>query len=254
MDWNAHVPCWEFHLEVLHEASWDFKFLVEGDWDQVVYPNKPNAIPGDGHTILGPDDGTSGQGDEIWTIQNAAAEDFCFKIRLFLSSDGKPSHVNWERFDRKDDAEAQKAATAEVEKCNNQLNSDIVQETAPAQTPPAWSVIGTWDDYEQHDMDWNAELQCLEFIQQIAPGKTSSFKFMFESDWDQMLYPDRENAGIDDGHTLKGPDDKGTDETWTIDCTQEEVAVDFKIRMFLLPEGSPKRVDWVRLDGKTQPP
>lgn len=102
-DWDAHPmrwdqlqKCFEFEAEIGAGGSESFKILIGDDWDHCIYPSHANASPFVKHTICGPDEGGL---DECWTIgqhqEDKAAAGDVYKVRFFISSDGKPKLVNW---------------------------------------------------------------------------------------------------------------------------------------------------------------
>lgn len=77
-----------------------FAILWNGDWYHRIYPNLPDAYPGEGcpHRLCGPDD----QGlERCWKIsevsgdEDAAGENY--EVQLHLDERGQPSKVEWTR-------------------------------------------------------------------------------------------------------------------------------------------------------------
>lgn len=81
------------------DAVGNFKFLIDGDWDQCIYPDCGSATPGDGHKIQGPDDGGL---DTDWTITRHQEDhgNARYDVRLFVTPDGRPARVDWQPLDR----------------------------------------------------------------------------------------------------------------------------------------------------------
>uniref|UniRef100_A0A7S0ABK3 Uncharacterized protein n=1 Tax=Pyrodinium bahamense TaxID=73915 RepID=A0A7S0ABK3_9DINO len=118
------------------------------------------------------------------------------------------------------------------------------------QTPTqSYSIVGTWDCWEPHEMQWDAQLRCFAFDVAVSGADCcESFKILLEGSWDSCIYPDRADANLFDNHVLRGPDDGGLEECWTIGGHQEDLAAQgdhYTVRLFILPNGVPKSVDWV---------
>lgn len=96
MAWNSGLKCYEFTVTLGNDGVESFKFLVEGDWDTCVYPNRKDAGLHDGHNVCGPADGGL---DAEWTIglhqTDRAAPGSSYKVRVFFSG-GAPRSVKWE--------------------------------------------------------------------------------------------------------------------------------------------------------------
>jgi len=77
-----------------------FAILWNGDWFHRIYPNLPDAYPGEGcpHTLVGPDDRG---GDRCWKISEVSGDEDAagetYEIQLHLSDFGQPMKVEWTR-------------------------------------------------------------------------------------------------------------------------------------------------------------
>mmetsp|Transcript_94418 Transcript_94418/g.281807 ORF Transcript_94418/g.281807 Transcript_94418/m.281807 type:complete len:415 (-) Transcript_94418:19-1263(-) len=105
-------------------------------------------------------------------------------------------------------------------------------------------IVGTWDDWDPHEMTWSAEYSCFTYEVALG-GEEQSFKFLLGGDWDSCVYPDHGNAAPFDGHKIHGPDAGGLDTEWTIRRHQEDdVNVRYVVCMFATADGHVERVDW----------
>mmetsp|Transcript_114120 Transcript_114120/g.333583 ORF Transcript_114120/g.333583 Transcript_114120/m.333583 type:complete len:510 (-) Transcript_114120:107-1636(-) len=116
-------------------------------------------------------------------------------------------------------------------------------EEAPAKP---YTIVGTWDDWEPHEMRWISGLKCFEHEVVLGNDSVESFKFLIDGDWDNCVYPSRTSANLHDGHDVCGPDDGGLDAEWTIGLHQTDQAGPgsrFRVRVFLAA-GVPRSVQW----------
>lgn len=134
-------------------------------------------------------------------------------------------------------------------KCLQKLDVKQEKKGGSATQPCMYSIVGTWDDWEVHEMRWNAELQSFEYPVTIGSDGKESFKMLLDGDWDTCLHPDRHNASPRDSHTLQGPDDGGLDEEWTIGHHPQDEArpgAIYKVRLLMGANGREKAVSWER--------
>lgn len=123
--------------------------------------------------------------------------------------------------------------------------------------PDKYSIVGTWDDWEPQDMVWSPSSQCFEFTTTIGSDGSESFKILRNGDWDGCVYPDLKDASPYDDHKLLGPDDGGLNEEWTIGVHQNDKAssgMRFKVKLHVLANGAPTRVDWEQEREQAQKP
>mmetsp|Transcript_64680 Transcript_64680/g.192761 ORF Transcript_64680/g.192761 Transcript_64680/m.192761 type:complete len:502 (-) Transcript_64680:25-1530(-) len=118
-----------------------------------------------------------------------------------------------------------------------------------AAPPTPYTIVGTWDEWEPHEMQWNSGLRCFEFTATLGSDAMESFKLLLDGDWDLCVYPDRAGAHLHDGHTICGPDDGGMDQEWTIGLHQADCAspgVSYTVRVFMAGE-TVQSVKWASL-------
>jgi len=119
--------------------------------------------------------------------------------------------------------------------------------------PGKYSIVGTWVDWEPQAMTWNSEVRCFEFKVVIGSDGSESFKILKNGDWDGCVYPNCKDATPHDDHELKGPDDGGLNEDWTIGVhANDKVTVGgrYKVKLHVSANGTPTRVDWENLSAK----
>jgi len=138
----------------------------------------------------------------------------------------------------------------------SRLVSSANLEKAEVQVQPArasaesWMIVGTWDDWEPHQMQWNPQERRFEFTVMIGKDGSESFKLLEGGDWDRCLHPDRVDATLEDGHRVLGPDDAGLDEAWTMGREQNDRAAMGDRRIVVLTSHKDqKSVSWERLPG-----
>jgi len=165
MKWDPERWCYEHDVLLGRTGGESFKVLLEGDWERCVYPDRLDATPGDGHTVKGPDDGSS----EEWTFgewtlgRHEAGAQLAgerYKVRFFLLEDGSPKSMSWERLPKE-------------------------------RKVPKYSIVGSWDDWDSHDLTWSASAGCYEYQLALAAPGHASFRFLLENDWEKCVYPDR---------------------------------------------------------------
>uniref|UniRef100_A0A7S2GCM3 Uncharacterized protein n=1 Tax=Alexandrium andersonii TaxID=327968 RepID=A0A7S2GCM3_9DINO len=84
-----------------------FQILLDGQFDRCVHPDRKDACPHQAHQVKGPDDGGL---DEEWTVgmheADKASTGDKFTIKFFVSHDGKPKRVTWEKIGGTQEVEA----------------------------------------------------------------------------------------------------------------------------------------------------
>lgn len=112
------------------------------------------------------------------------------------------------------------------------------------------SIVGTWDDWEAHDMKWNAAEKRFECSIELI-HEQESFKFLVDEDWDFLICPDKPNASPYIEHIILAPDDESSAENaeleWTIGLHQEDKAQQgdtCEIYLYVDSDGTPQRVSW----------
>jgi len=119
-------------------------------------------------------------------------------------------------------------------------------DTAAAK-PKRYDIIGTWDDWEPHPMDWIERLHCYEYVAELRGDENmESFKFLAEGDWELCVYPNKSCATLHDNHIVCGPDDGGMDTEWTIGHHEADSAAPgarYQVRLFF-SGAQPQRVAW----------
>uniref|UniRef100_A0A7S4R4S4 AMP-activated protein kinase glycogen-binding domain-containing protein n=1 Tax=Alexandrium monilatum TaxID=311494 RepID=A0A7S4R4S4_9DINO len=143
-------------------------------------------------------------------------------------------------------------------RCLVKLEKKTQPKGGPMLQPGACSIVGTWDDWELHEMRWNGELQCFEYPVILGNDGKESFKILVDGDWDKVLHPDSHDANTNDGHTLVGPDTGGQDEEWTIGRYAGKAGENYIVRLALNSDGTYKEVTWALgrdgRDGRGAPP
>mmetsp|Transcript_38837 Transcript_38837/g.116085 ORF Transcript_38837/g.116085 Transcript_38837/m.116085 type:complete len:402 (+) Transcript_38837:35-1240(+) len=109
-----------------------------------------------------------------------------------------------------------------------------------------YSIVGTWNDWEPKEMDWNDDSQCYEYAAVIGSDESESFKVLKNGEWDACIYPDRKDANPFEDHRILGPDDGGLNEEWTIGShPKDQVAKGKRYKiMFRIANGKPLSMDW----------
>jgi len=123
-------------------------------------------------------------------------------------------------------------------------------------TPKPYHIVGTWDDWEPHEMQWSSGLNCFESIVTIGKGGTESFKFLVDGEWDRCVYPQSRCISPDDGVRILGPDDGGMETEWSIGLHQRDKAspgTRFKVRIFFAGT-LPTQVTWEILEQEKHSP
>mmetsp|Transcript_83754 Transcript_83754/g.232117 ORF Transcript_83754/g.232117 Transcript_83754/m.232117 type:complete len:382 (+) Transcript_83754:177-1322(+) len=114
--------------------------------------------------------------------------------------------------------------------------------------PANYSIVGTWDEWEPKEMEWNASSRCFETVVMISDDDgTESFKLLRNGSWDGCVYPDCRDASPYDAHTILGPDGGGFNEEWTIGSHEKDEAHKgerYRIRFFVKENGDPASVSW----------
>lgn len=216
MIWDPDSWCFEYDVPQTRTTGERFMVLLEGNWERCVYPDRLDAVPGDGHQIHGPDDGSS----QEWTIGEWTVgrqeEDGgqcigdVYKVRFFMLDDGSPKDINWEMLPRE-------------------------------RNIPKYSITGSWDDWDSHEMTWNTALGCYEHLTVVGDSGVEKFRLLLEGNWEKCVYPDSFDASPDDGHRILGPDDGGSLGEWGL---RGRAGSRWQIRFFLQVDGQPQKVEW----------
>mmetsp|Transcript_44104 Transcript_44104/g.127556 ORF Transcript_44104/g.127556 Transcript_44104/m.127556 type:complete len:490 (-) Transcript_44104:60-1529(-) len=130
-------------------------------------------------------------------------------------------------------------------------HSDAVSPRQSAVAPKQYSIVGTWDDWEPHDMTWSAETMCFGFVLTIGSDGCEAVKFLQDANWDLCVHPGRPSAGP--GDAPSAPEDGGLEAEWSVGGGPGEEGACYQVRLFLHPDGLPKQVDWRRLTAETAP-
>jgi len=138
------------------------------------------------------------------------------------------------------------------------LEGDLEKFVPTGDTKPKdkFCIVGTWDDWEPQEMSWNAEAGCLQYRVTLGHDGAESFKVLVNGDWDHCIYPDRKDACPHQAHVVKGPDEGGMDEEWTIGLHPADEASTgdiFDVKVFLSHDGRPKRVTWDKVEASPKP-
>lgn len=134
------------------------------------------------------------------------------------------------------------------------MEDNLIKYTPQAGSKPTqkFDIVGTWDDWEPQPMVWNQETTCFEYNITLGHDGAESFKILLNGDWDSCVYPDRKDACPHQAHQVKGPDDGGLDEEWTVGMHEADKASTgdkFLIKFFVSHDGKPKRVTWEKIGG-----
>jgi len=134
------------------------------------------------------------------------------------------------------------------------LEENLVKFVPKGERKPSekFFIVGTWNDWDPKEMLWKEETSCFEFPITLGHGGAESFKILLNGpqqtpDWDMCIYPDRKDACPHQAHQLKGPDDGGLDEEWTVGMHPADEASfgdTFNIKLFVTHDGKPKRITW----------
>jgi len=137
---------------------------------------------------------------------------------------------------------------------NGSKRSKVVGEQAMRTLTQSYSLLGSWDDWQAAPMTWEPQKQC--FTKEVtidADTGEGSFKILQEGNWDLCIYPDRHDANLSDGHSVRGPDSGDLNTEWTIQAHGAAAATSYRVRLFLSPQGSPAKVDWVPAQERSAP-
>ena len=84
------------------------------------------------------------------------------------------------------------------------------------QRVPKYSIVGSWDGWETHQMSWEASESSYHFSVVLGGTGWESFKILLDGDWMQCVYPDVPDATWHEEHLICGPDYGDVDQRWTI--------------------------------------
>uniref|UniRef100_A0A7S4UIK9 Uncharacterized protein n=1 Tax=Alexandrium monilatum TaxID=311494 RepID=A0A7S4UIK9_9DINO len=90
-------------------------------------------------------------------------------------------------------------------------------------------------------MAWNATLGCYEYPLVVGPEGRAEFRLLLEGDWERCVYPDRAEAGLEDGHQIQGPDDGGALGEWAI---RGREGSRFRVHFYPAANRRPHKVWW----------
>lgn len=96
MTWDG--KCYTYRLTMGKTGDESFQILQGGLWDMVLHPNVEDANPHEYHVVLGPHAGGQGM---TWTVgahpDDQARAGAIYEIKLFVSWQGAPQRVEWEK-------------------------------------------------------------------------------------------------------------------------------------------------------------
>jgi len=110
-------------------------------------------------------------------------------------------------------------------------------------------IVGTWDDWAVHEMEWNAAEKCYKSSVQVGSNRWESFQMLSDGNWKRCLYPDQRDAGLESDFALCGPDGDGHGRNFMIGGQSEPCLEGdtFDVRLWLNSDGFAEKVDWVRM-------
>jgi len=100
MEFDKERWCYSAQFEIGKSGEEYFAILWNGDWNWRVYPNLPDAFPGEScpHRLQGPD---SHGGHLFWKISEASGDEDAagenYEVQLLLDEKGQPWKVEWAR-------------------------------------------------------------------------------------------------------------------------------------------------------------
>jgi len=122
---------------------------------------------------------------------------------------------------------------------------------------PCYWIAGTWSDFQKEEMRWNGQERRYEREVEIGRGGEESFQLLLNGRWDKCYYPSLKDACPHVRYEIRGPDGRGNEWNWTIGKHVKEAGEEgdeYRIRLFLADDGSPKLVDWEPLHSSTDKP
>lgn len=110
-----------------------------------------------------------------------------------------------------------------------------------------YSIAGTWDNWEPHEMTWDMQMGCFEYPVVLSGWGNESFIILCDNDWDKCVCPDQHDANPHVNHRINGPDDSRGDFEWTIGHHHNDQSFKgacYKVQMFVSTDGMPKKMFW----------
>lgn len=116
----------------------------------------------------------------------------------------------------------------------------------------SFGIVGTWDDWETHQMEWDSAEKCYVFDVVLGAEGEESFKILLEEDWEYCIYPNISDASPYEPHEVFGPDDgtagDGAGGEWTIGKHPRDAGKPgacYIVRLFVDSDCAPQKVDWI---------
>lgn len=223
-DWIPHEMVYNKFDQSCHciiqlgqNGSESFNILMDGDPLKCLYPEDA-----DSSTLCGP--GENGQ-SKSWSIGKHQLDDgapgIFYEIKLHINVDGQPTKLDWTKLGNYPKAPACK-----------------------------YWIVGTWDEWEPHEMSWDPKRLCFKFFVQLGVKGKESFRLLANGDWTKCLYPNHYES-FHDGHQINGPDANVKGKSWTIGGHHLDVSEEggcYEVRLRLKLDGNLLDVDWVRVD------
>lgn len=118
--------------------------------------------------------------------------------------------------------------------------------------PLRYSIVGTWDDWQLHDMHWDVASKCFTFHVTLGCGGRASFCLLLDGDRRRCICPESRDAGPREGGTVLGVGDgcddaRRADTWWTIGRRPEDGAFEgarYEVRLVVTADGRPSCVSW----------
>mmetsp|Transcript_105488 Transcript_105488/g.330501 ORF Transcript_105488/g.330501 Transcript_105488/m.330501 type:complete len:605 (+) Transcript_105488:55-1869(+) len=206
-----------FRLEVhLLRDGGEFQIVRDKDWRQVLYPDRKLCGREEGR-VLGPGAGSHGFN---WAVEARAGDVVAIELDL------RAPAVSWHR-----------------------LRHDALPKERLAVRPrKPYHAVGSWDGWSKlQEMSWNGE--CLRCEVELGATGREGFQILEGGDWRRKLHPSVKAATHSTAHTLMGPEEHGHGKNWVIGQHLRDRAAPgarYELRL-LTVDGTPYRVDWVRL-------
>lgn len=237
LTWDDNRLC--FHTKIqLGAKGWEsFQILLDGDYNQTVYPDRADACPHVKYNLCGPDNKGHGKN---WTIGkhtlDKGAKDSEYTVRVSLNRNNEVRIVTWEPYVEKE-PEKEEAKPSNFTDANR----------------PRYYIVGSWSEWKITEMKWDGERQCYFFRVRLGKEGWESFQILLDSDYKKCVHPDRADACPYEKYTLCGPDDKGHGKNWTMGrhaLDKGAPGACYEVRLVLSKKGEALVVDWEPLQGK----
>jgi len=120
----------------------------------------------------------------------------------------------------------------------------------PADKKPPFKlfVAGSWSDFSPAVMEWEEGL--FIYPMEVSKDGWDYFQLLQDGNWDRVVYPSEEDAGLNDKYEIVGPDPNKDAKSWQIGKSGKESATPgshFVICVSLDDRGKVSRVSWEKL-------